>query len=977
MSKNIGYQTNYYMNNNDNNSNEKFLYNERVNNQNYSQNKDKEYPPFTPVSVNQQQAQTQQSQIQLLQSNSQPLLPPQQQNLLNINTMLNYEPDTIEENDNLKKPKLRKTYFKLPSTVSYRMKNKSYPPNNTNMNNDCNGNMNVFQLIFGNEYMDDSNTKNDKRLYFRKSILSDNFKVLSAREFPGMRESSPLVKLFAEQGLKIRIRKDKSLGKHPSKRIFVDLPGYDYFEKKKTTYIYVGKYPRYGFKETERNNSKNEIVFENETKKVINQNHDDYIKDPNFQNTPDNIYNKYMSKPDGYYGENDYNRDMRGPMDDNYRDISGNNMVESRNKMNMKNYLNNEEMGLNRYDNNNNNSNNYRMMPPGNRNGMNDQEMNKKGNMGYYEETQYSYYSETKMEMKGQCINKPPYPNDRRDEYKPNSYDKPSDFNGIMPPRPYPSPSMGHPYMNDFNNKKIYDERRNSYGYDDHKDGNKPPLHPPPPPSNMDRNDFYQRMPGGRNEKNEDYERYRHIKMEEGVRSLPNPMYDNNKPDGNPPYNYPEGPMNNEYSRKRKFNSLEDNYIVNNNNNNNNNGNQYYNDPRKGPIDDYDRMMAREKNNSDFGHKTFYSAKEEETKTYIRRIQYYDDKRGNEYPKESAEGFEGDNYYSTYKPRTENMHKNEGVEPRRPDNYNPMIQNKKPPYMNNDFAYRNNDNSYNDGRNGPPPPLNKNVIRYNDHKEDNPMNYRREYNDMPPNRPGQYDYNRNDYPNNPNGGGNNFNYYSSYEEKRFNSTQEINRYEPNRENNINPPNIPNKDPYYPGNNNDKYYDCDNKNYYNNGNQDMYSSSYLPLKNDGNEPLPRNENRNNEGSFKPIIGTDNYSYSSQKPNNNNKNNPNIYSQGPNYDQNNNNYPPYPNMTENDKRNLYAERKNELSRPDKSNINNYRPSNSTNKIEDIINDNSNNSNNNNNNNSSNNKNPSNNDYSNSQNNTRINIRNVINE
>jgi hypothetical protein len=790
-----------------------------------------------------------------------------------------------------------------------------------------------------------------KRLYFRKSILSDNFKVLSAREFPGMRESSPLVKLFAEQGLKIRIRKDKSLGKHPSKRIFVDLPGYDYFEKKKTTYIYVGKYPRYGFKETERNNSKSEIVFENETKKVINQNHDEYMKDHGFQNTPDNMYNKYMPKQDGYYGENDYNRNMRGPMGDNYRDMSRNNMIENRNKMNMKNYLNNEEVRLNNYDNGN-------YMPPGNRNNMNDQDMNRKGNMGYYEETQYSYYSEGKMKMKGQYMNNPPYPNDHRDEYKPNSYDKPSDYN-IMPPRPYPNPPIDHPYMNDFNNKKMYNERRNSYGYnDDRRDNNEPPMNNPPPPPNMDRNDFYPRIPGGRNGNNEDYERFRSVKMEENVRRMSNPMYES-KPDGNPPYNYPEGPINNDYNRKRKFNSIEDNYMVNNNN-----INQYYNpnDPRKGTTDDYDRMMARERGNGDYSHKTFYSAKEEETKKYIRRVQYYDDKRGNDYPKEPENG----NYYNNFKSRSE-MYKSESIEPGRPDNYNPMIQNKKPPYMGNDFAYRKEDNAYNEGPNGPPPPpSNKNIIRYNEQREDNPlMNYRRDYNGMPPNRQGQYDYNSNDYPNNPNhhiDGGNNYNYYSSYEEKRFSSSQEMNRFEPSRKNNINPPNVPNKDPYYPDNNNVKYYNGDNKNYYDKGNPDMYSS-YLPVKKDNGEPLSRIENRNNDGSFKPVMGPDNYNYQ-QKPDIDGKNNPNIYNQGPDFNQNKDNYPPYPNMNENDKRNLYIEKKDELNRTDKNDINNYRPipSNTNNKIKDIINDNNN---------------TSNNDYSNSQANARINIRNVINE
>ncbi|PVU99127.1 hypothetical protein BB559_000962 [Furculomyces boomerangus] len=50
-------------------------------------------------------------------------------------------------------------------------------------------------------------------VFFCKSILSSNFTVYSAKKFPGMDESTPLTKLFAEQGLKIRVRKEQKLSK--------------------------------------------------------------------------------------------------------------------------------------------------------------------------------------------------------------------------------------------------------------------------------------------------------------------------------------------------------------------------------------------------------------------------------------------------------------------------------------------------------------------------------------------------------------------------------------------------------------------------------------------------------------------------------------------------------------------------------------------------------------------------------------------
>ncbi|CAO3651933.1 unnamed protein product [Cunninghamella echinulata] len=45
-------------------------------------------------------------------------------------------------------------------------------------------------------------------IVYKKSILTDEFKVYPAKKFPGMFGSCPLAKCFAEQGLKIRIRKE-------------------------------------------------------------------------------------------------------------------------------------------------------------------------------------------------------------------------------------------------------------------------------------------------------------------------------------------------------------------------------------------------------------------------------------------------------------------------------------------------------------------------------------------------------------------------------------------------------------------------------------------------------------------------------------------------------------------------------------------------------------------------------------------------
>ncbi|KAG4101088.1 hypothetical protein H8356DRAFT_1074918 [Neocallimastix lanati (nom. inval.)] len=162
MSKSNNYNPDYYIKNN-----EKSIYDKHLNNQEYSSNKEKDFPTFTPVSIKQPQLSQPQELIQL---------PSSQQSLPNINNMLNYELNNInEETDNnlLKKSKLQKTFYKLPTA--------SYLKKSNQIDDDYNliirqqpayarcSNFNdkerrpidpppIIQLVFGNEYMDDSST---------------------------------------------------------------------------------------------------------------------------------------------------------------------------------------------------------------------------------------------------------------------------------------------------------------------------------------------------------------------------------------------------------------------------------------------------------------------------------------------------------------------------------------------------------------------------------------------------------------------------------------------------------------------------------------------------------------------------------------------------------------------------------------------------------------------------------------------------
>ncbi len=57
-----------------------------------------------------------------------------------------------------------------------------------------------------------NNALNTGRCPVLASVFSDVFNVWSAKKFPGVKESTPLSKCFATQGVKIPIRKDGAKG---------------------------------------------------------------------------------------------------------------------------------------------------------------------------------------------------------------------------------------------------------------------------------------------------------------------------------------------------------------------------------------------------------------------------------------------------------------------------------------------------------------------------------------------------------------------------------------------------------------------------------------------------------------------------------------------------------------------------------------------------------------------------------------------
>ncbi|KAJ2615596.1 hypothetical protein H4S08_001165 [Coemansia sp. RSA 1365] len=61
-------------------------------------------------------------------------------------------------------------------------------------------------------------------VYNRASVTSDNFFVYSPKRFPGMMESTQLSRLFAEQGLRIRIRTEAGTKKRGKKAVQTDTP---------------------------------------------------------------------------------------------------------------------------------------------------------------------------------------------------------------------------------------------------------------------------------------------------------------------------------------------------------------------------------------------------------------------------------------------------------------------------------------------------------------------------------------------------------------------------------------------------------------------------------------------------------------------------------------------------------------------------------------------------------------------------------
>ncbi|PIA14014.1 hypothetical protein COEREDRAFT_23566, partial [Coemansia reversa NRRL 1564] len=61
-------------------------------------------------------------------------------------------------------------------------------------------------------------------VYNRASVTSENFFVYSPKRFPGMMESTQLSRLFAEQGLRIRIRTEAGTKKRGKKAVQTDTP---------------------------------------------------------------------------------------------------------------------------------------------------------------------------------------------------------------------------------------------------------------------------------------------------------------------------------------------------------------------------------------------------------------------------------------------------------------------------------------------------------------------------------------------------------------------------------------------------------------------------------------------------------------------------------------------------------------------------------------------------------------------------------
>ncbi|KAJ3279819.1 hypothetical protein HK104_001142 [Borealophlyctis nickersoniae] len=121
-------------------------------------------------------------------------------------------PDSEEELHLLRDGKTRSTTGSIVSSL-YRLKdldNKDgaffvFPDLSVRMEGTYRLKFSLFEII---------NTE----IYYCTSICSEIFNVYPAKKFPGMEESTFLSRTFAEQGLKIRIRKELRMRKHRNKR---------------------------------------------------------------------------------------------------------------------------------------------------------------------------------------------------------------------------------------------------------------------------------------------------------------------------------------------------------------------------------------------------------------------------------------------------------------------------------------------------------------------------------------------------------------------------------------------------------------------------------------------------------------------------------------------------------------------------------------------------------------------------------------
>jgi hypothetical protein len=78
----------------------------------------------------------------------------------------------------------------------------------------------MMLILLGKQNRLDSPEMMENTVIQRASVLSNVFQVYSAKNFPGMAESTALSRLFADQGLKIRVRKETRASKYGVLSIF-------------------------------------------------------------------------------------------------------------------------------------------------------------------------------------------------------------------------------------------------------------------------------------------------------------------------------------------------------------------------------------------------------------------------------------------------------------------------------------------------------------------------------------------------------------------------------------------------------------------------------------------------------------------------------------------------------------------------------------------------------------------------------------